>query len=1045
MNNDCISNGVAHLDGSDHFAQFYESDDFLLDSLQDFISQGMNADDVCIVIATKVHTANLNERLQAHGTDVQAAMASGRYISLDAEVTLSSLLVDGAPDPGRFFEIVGNVISRASAGSNRVRIFGEMVALLWKDGDSAGAIRLEQLWNNLSKQHSFSLFCAYPMSCFDGEDLGEQLLQVCGQHAHVIPTESYTMLSNQGDRLRVIAGLQQKARSLAAQVAERNDVRDRLRASEISYHQLFEASSDGILIVEPDNHNITDVNASVVELTGLTREELIGRKPWEIGLFLDREAALSTFDELQKNQSIHYERLDLKIGNGQRRDVEIIGNTYSVNSRQVIQLNMRDISGRKAAEESSLHLAAIVETSNDAIISKTLDGIILSWNKGAERIFGYTAEEVIGKPILILIPPDRLDEEPEILKRLKRGELIDHFETVRVAKDGRAIDISLTISAVKNSKGEVIAASKIARDITETKRAANLLRERTLLAELTADVGMALTSESSLQDILQQCADAMVERLDVASARIWTLNEEVLVLELRASGGKYSGLDGKHGRTQPGRFKIERIARDRKAHLTNDVLKDPELSDQDWAERERMVAFAGYPLLIEGKLVGVIDVYSQQQLTPTIFQALGTVANGIALGIERKRVDEARRKLLASEKVARSEAEAASRSKDEFLSTLSHELRTPLTAMLGWARMLNTGRLDEETKRQALEAIERNASAQQQLIEDILDMSRVISGKMRLKVRPVDLDKIVEAAVDAILPTAAAKDIRVQRILDSAACTVSADPIRLQQVVWNLLSNAVKFTPKGGRIQIRLERVDSHVEIVVMDTGQGISADVLPFVFDRFRQADSSSTRAHAGLGLGLSIVRHLVELHGGNVEAESEGNGKGATFTVKLPIPAILLGSDYQSLEGRGHLTTAAVAPFTGSAELAGLHILAVDDDEDTRALVKIVLESCGARVTLAKSAEEGIVALRNERPDVILSDLGMPEEDGYSLLAKVRALPADRGGCTPAAALTAFARGEDRMKVLNSGFQIHISKPVEPTELVTIVANLAKLRVKD
>jgi len=1045
MKNDCISHDVDTLNGSDHFAQFYEADEFLLDSLEDFIRKGMDADDICIVIATKEHTANLNERLQAHGTDVQAAMASGRYISLDAEETLSSLMVDGAPDPGRFFEIIGSVFPGATSASNRVRIFGEMVALLWKDGDSAGAIRLEELWNELSKQHSFSLFCAYPMSCFDGEDPGDKLVEVCGQHAHVIPTESYTMLSNQDDRLRVITGLQQKARLLGAQAAERDDAKDRLRASEISYRRLFEASSDGVLIVDSDNHNITDANASIIELTGLTREGLLGRKPWEIGLFLDRDSALSAFEELHKNQSIHYEQLELDTGNGQRREVEIVGNTYSVNGHHVIQLNVRDISGRKAAEESSLHLAAIVETSSDAIISKSLDGIILSWNKGAERIFGYTAEEVKGKSILILIPPDRLDEEPEILRRLRRGELIDHFETVRTAKDGRAIDISLTVSAVKNSKGEVIAASKIARDITETKRAADLLRERTTLAELTADVGMALTSESNLQDILQQCADAMVERFDVASARIWTLNDEELVLELRASAGMYSCLDGKHGRTQPGRFKIERIARDRRAHLTNDVLRDPELSGHDWVERERIVAFAGYPLLIEGKLVGVIDVYSQQQLTPTIFQALGTVANGIALGIERKRVDEERLKLLASEQVARSEAEAASRSKDEFLSTLSHELRTPLTAMLGWARMLKTGRLDEETKRQALEAIERNASAQQQLIEDILDMSRVISGKLRLKVRPVDLDKVVEAAVDAILPAATAKDIRVQRILDSAACSVSADPIRMQQVVWNLLSNAVKFTPKGGRIQIRVERVDSHVEIVVLDTGQGISADVLPFVFDRFRQADSSSTRSHGGLGLGLSIVRHLVELHGGSVEAESEGNGKGATFTVKLPLLAILSGSDYQSLEERSHPTATALEPFSNSPALAGLHILAVDDDEDTRALVRIVLESCGARVTLAKSAEEGLVALRNERPDVILSDLGMPEDDGYSLLAKVRALPADRGGCTPAAALTAFARGEDRMKVLNSGFQIHISKPVEPTELVAIVANLAKLRVKD
>jgi PAS domain S-box-containing protein len=386
------------------------------------------------------------------------------------------------------------------------------------------------------------------------------------------------------------------------------------------------------------------------------------------------------------------------------------------------------------------------------------------------------------------------------------------------------------------------------------------------------------------------------------------------------------------------------------------------------------------------------------------------------------------------------QAEEANRTKDEFLATLSHELRTPLTSILGWARMLSSGQLDEVNRARAVETIERNAKAQSKLIEDILDVSRVITGKLRLEVQPVNLAQVIESSINAVLPAAAAKGIRLQRILDTGVSMVSGDPARLQQIIWNLLSNAIKFTPQDGRVQIRLERTGSHVEITVEDDGQGINPNILPHIFERFRQADSSTTRAHGGLGLGLAIVRHLVEMHGGTVRAESRGQGKGATFIVKLPLAAMRALDARRASDGeREHPTATSGVPFNCPPELDGLRLLVVDDERDTLALLKAVLERCGASVIAVSSAGEALAALKETRPDVLISDLGMPEEDGYALIKKVRALSAEEGGQTPSAALTAYARVEDRMKVLRSGFQIHIPKPVEPAELITVVANLA------
>jgi signal transduction histidine kinase len=396
---------------------------------------------------------------------------------------------------------------------------------------------------------------------------------------------------------------------------------------------------------------------------------------------------------------------------------------------------------------------------------------------------------------------------------------------------------------------------------------------------------------------------------------------------------------------------------------------------------------------------------------------------------ELQRSEEARGHLLVRAERARAEAEAANRMKDEFLATLSHELRTPLTSLLGWSSVLREAKRDEKVLNQGLEAIDRNARVQAQLIDDLLDVSRIVSGKLNLDVRPLEISSVTRAAINVVRPAADAKNIKLDYSAEPGLGAISADSGRLHQIVWNLLSNAVKFTPQGGKISIRLEQDGSHAKITVKDTGQGIDPEFLPRVFDRFLQADSSTTRSFGGLGLGLAIVRHLVELHGGTVSAESEGVGKGATFTATFP----LLTGRMEPVAHSGELCAAELR------SLDGLRVLLVDDEAEAREIISTVILRTGAEVKTCISASDALIKLAEWRPDVILSDIAMPEEDGYSFIGKVRSLPRDQGGETPAAALTAYARDEDRLQALAAGYQMHIAKPIGASQLVTMVAKLA------
>jgi signal transduction histidine kinase len=403
---------------------------------------------------------------------------------------------------------------------------------------------------------------------------------------------------------------------------------------------------------------------------------------------------------------------------------------------------------------------------------------------------------------------------------------------------------------------------------------------------------------------------------------------------------------------------------------------------------------------------------------------------------ERLRAEAEREALLAREKVLRAEAEELSRLKDEFLATMSHELRTPLNAIFGWITLLRTRRLDEATQERALETIERNARAQKRLIEDLLDVSRIVTGKVALELVTVDPRRVVEAALETMHPAAQAKGLKIVPLLDIGAGTVRGDFARLQQIVCNLLSNAIKFTDAGGHIEVCLARRNGEVEISIADSGQGIKPEFLPLVFDRFRQEDGSISRRHGGLGLGLAIVRHLVELHAGSVDAQSAGEGKGARFIVRLPVREANL------------ITRVTEAPTNGivtAAMLMGVRLLVVDDDPGARELISGMLEGFGAQVSVAESGQAALSLLFAQRPDVLIADLGMPGMDGYALIEQVRALDPDFGGLTPAVAVTAYASPQDRLRALQAGYQNHVAKPVEAEELAIVIASLAGRPAQD
>jgi PAS domain S-box-containing protein len=635
-------------------------------------------------------------------------------------------------------------------------------------------------------------------------------------------------------------------------------------------------------------------------------------------------------------------------------------------------------------------LSALIDSADDAIISKTLDGIITSWNKGAERIFGYRAEEVIGKPVLILIPPDHYNEEPEILGRIRAGERVEHYETIRVRKDGSTVDISLTVSPIRKPDGRIIGASKIARDISALKQAEARLRESEARFAKAFDASPLVLTISSLE-----------------TGRLLEVNETFV----NATG-----------------FSREEAIGKTTVELGLWAKPTEREEEMETVRQIGHVRNAEYVFQTRnGEIIGLLSA-EHIQIGGESFAL--TVIQDIT---EHKRAEQERERLLLREQIARQQAEEASRLKDEFLATVSHEIRTPLNAILGWSQMLMTKKINPNDMQGAIETIYRNAKSQAQLIEDILDVSRIITGKIRLEPHPISLAPLIQTAVESLRPAIEAKNIRLQMRLDFEPRMVSADPNRLQQVVWNLVSNAIKFTPEKGSVSIELESDASRTKIIVSDTGKGIDAEFLPFVFERFRQADGSSTRKHGGLGLGLAIVRHIVELHGGSVEVNSEGADKGTTFTVYLPLAQFPVSDAGEKLK----LDSGEAQTSVYDSKIKGLRILLIDDEADTLDLLGVILKQSGAEVKSESTAAGGLEILKQWQPDVIISDIAMPVEDGYSFIKKLRTLPPEQGGTIPVIALTAYVGIKERTQILSSGFQMYVPKPIEPSELVGALAN--------
>jgi PAS domain S-box-containing protein len=826
--------------GHNHAVQFYESDDFLRDTVADFIGNGLVAGEPVIVIATAEHRSAFASALAERGLDLAEAEASGDLVMLDARETLATFMSGSMPDAQQFRNSVGGVIGRTARGRQQCRAYGEMVDLLWRDGNPDAAIRLEELWNDLAEYYTFNLLCAYPMGNFYSEKHGEQFEEVCRTHSHVFPAESFLPSgSDAGALARQIAVLQQQARALTSEIEQRKQLENSLR------------------------------------------ESLAGRRK------VERE-----LKDFVDNATI------------------------------------------------GLHWVGP-------------DGTILWANNAELELLGYTADEYVGHKITEFHADSAAIED--ILTRLSRNEAIHDYEAPLRAKDGSIRHVAIS-SNVLFEDGCFIHTRCFTRDITDRKRLEAEARRASEDNEFLLHATTALNHSLEYDQRLREVAELAVPRLGEWCAVDIAGEENNREETRRASGARPAGAN-------------------------NFTLT--------------------LPLQTGDRSFGAI----------TFVRAAAYESCDVALASEFARrasiaIENARLYRLAQE---------ANRIKDQFLATLSHELRTPLTAILGWSRMLTLGGLDADTMRTACGTIERAAKTQAALIDDLLDLSKVVTGKLALRNEPVELSGVIESALETLRLAADTKGVRLDVAPMTDRAVVTGDPTRMQQIIWNLLSNAIKFSDAGGSVLVALERRDDTARIIVRDEGRGISSAFLPHVFDPFRQADGAITREHGGLGLGLAIVKYLAELHGGSVTASSAGEGHGATFIVTLPL-------------AMQRTAKTEPAPAEDVTDISGIAVLVIDHNADTRALVAAMLRRAGGTVVAAESVANALSALGVITPDVIVSDL--TSDDGAALL---RTLAADQRRCRiPVIELTDQAERE-------AGFSASVRKPIDPLLFVRAVAEVS------
>lgn len=823
---------------SAHAVQFYENEGFLSSAVASFLAEGIGAGEPVVVIARAEHCRAFADQLNALGVDTSA------IVFADAGEVLKQYRFNGRIDEQRFMDVVGALLHKISMKwpGKRIRAYGEMVDMLWQEGDVDGAIHVEELWNDLGRMFDFTLLCAYAVGKFYKTSNTDAFERICRTHDHVIPAESVSEILNDDTRARKISLLQHRAAALEAEIEYRKQLEKELRDA---------------------------LNA--------------------------RRAAETTL---------------------RQREREIID---------------------------------FVENATVGLHWVGPDGLILWANNAELKLLGYTYDEYIGRHISEF-HADRTTIE-DILRRLSAGEEIRDCEARLIAKDGSIRHVVIDSNVLFND-GKFVHTRCFTRDVTDRRR---LESANAFLLEATNTLYRSLDLETRLSEL----RDLVVPRL-ADTCRI---------------------------------------------DLSRDDQKMDISSLPSVTESEIVV-----PMCLSDHCVGTITMSVARR-------KFSSADLSLALELGRRAAIAIENALLYQR------AQEANRAKDEFLATLSHELRTPLTAILGWARLVMIGNLDTETMRTAVETIERSARAQAALVDDLLDLSRVVTGKLSLETDLVDLRNVVEGAVQTQQLAANAKSIRLEVALAAGRMVVAGDATRLQQVVWNLVNNAIKFSTSGATVTVALERNAGMARIAVRDNGRGISAEFLPHVFEPFRQADAASTRSHGGLGLGLAIVKYLVELHGGSVSAISEGEGKGATFTVALPLAARASAA-------------AARSKAQDAVDLRGTSVLFVDDDADTRELVLAILGRCGADVHAVGSVDSACQMIAARRPDVLITDIAMPARDGFALLDHVRSQEATRD--IPVVALTAFAHASLEHRDEGAGFHAYVQKPVDPVQFARVIKSL-------
>jgi len=959
-----------------HGVQFYENDAVLCETVGSYVGSGLGSGEKVIVIATEAHRQEIAARLAGNGIDVERVCSSGRLTLLDARATLAQFMDGVMPDANAFREVIGSLLAQ---GNTRLRAYGEMVDLLWRDGNPRAAIRVEELWNRLAREHPFSLLCAYVMANFDGEGQRDAFDEVCSVHSHVLPAETHVGLEGADARMREIGFLQKRARALEEEIQQRKHLETALRDALVEREELLvEVEADRIRVSESEERQFVQ-RARLELLQAITASFARALKPGDIA-----EVVLQ-----QGTTVLGAPRGGIWLLTDRASALELV-RSIGFTTQEIDRYSRLDLDSHRPIAECHRSRSEIWLESR------------------AEYVEAYpeaAAEDGDGSKMALLCLPLMVEDRCF-------GAFSMAFTHARpFTPDERRFLATLAHHAAQ--------ALDRARLFEEAERVQASLR---FLSEASSVLARSLDYDATLSTVARLAVPWMADwasidmlRPDGTFRRVAVAHVDPEKVEL---GWELSRRQPPTPRDLTGPTSVVRTGNSEVFEDISDALLAQAITD---AEVLRIIRSLGLvssicvPLHVGGRPAGAITLVAAESR-----RHFG--ASDVALAEEL-----ARRASMAIDNArAYREAQDANRLKDDFLATMSHELRTPLNAILGWSTMLRTRPGVDQKK--AIETIERNAKAQVRLIDEVLEISRIMTGKLRLDLKSIDLAAVFRASVDVVAPSAVAKGITLDtRAVDP--CRFYGDAGRLQQVFWNLLSNAIKFTPKGGHVAAHLERSGSHVELTITDNGRGIRSDFLPVMFQRFRQADSSTTRTEGGLGIGLAIVGHLVELHGGTVRAHSAGEGHGATFSVVLPVRAISIEEPRPA---------SAEAPV--GKPLAGLRILVCEDDADSRDLLHELLSGEGAVVRVAAAAPEAIDHLREFRPDVFVSDIGLPVVDGYTLIRQIRQLSGEQGGWTPAIALTAYAGAEDARRAFEAGFQLHMTKPVDPSELAACVANLAR-----